>query len=180
MAFDGGSNQSIITKEFAARKKLKKVVITVPVITVPVIGFRSPEPEMREMFEVPLRASGKQHIIIRAVAEEAIHNGPAAKCPDNISWRFMQSRNAKAWDLHQPGGAIDICLGMDYPFLQPRHLKKEFRGGQLHLYTSVFGGGLIPQGVELPEVKETVNRSSMEVTALDKLPVSEEAMEDSL
>ncbi len=87
------------------------------------------------MFKVPLRASGKRNITIRAVVVETILNGPDAKCPDNLAWRFMQSRNAKPWDLHQPGGVIDICLGMDYPFLQPRHLEKEsgVAGTPLHL-----------------------------------------------
>jgi hypothetical protein len=32
LAFDGGSNQSIITKKYVARKKLRKVGFTVPVI----------------------------------------------------------------------------------------------------------------------------------------------------
>ncbi len=79
LMFDGSSNQSVITKEYAARKKLKKVGFTVPVI-----GFGSPEPEMGELYEVPLRASGKREVIIRAVAVEAIHNGPAARCPANV------------------------------------------------------------------------------------------------
>jgi hypothetical protein len=37
---------------------------------------------MTELYEVPLRASGKREITIRAVAVEAIHNGPTAKCPN--------------------------------------------------------------------------------------------------
>jgi hypothetical protein len=74
-AFDSSSNQSVITKEFIARKKLKKVGITVPVI-----GFGSLKPEMGKMLEVPLRVSGKRDITIRVVAVVAIHNGPAAKC----------------------------------------------------------------------------------------------------
>jgi hypothetical protein len=59
LAFDGGSNHSIITKEYAARKKLKKVGFTVPVI-----GFGSPEAEMGELYEVLLKASGKMNITI--------------------------------------------------------------------------------------------------------------------
>jgi hypothetical protein len=49
LAFDGGSNHSAITKEYDARKKLKKVGFTVPVI-----GFGSPEDEMEVLYEVPL------------------------------------------------------------------------------------------------------------------------------
>jgi hypothetical protein len=168
LAFDGSSNQSVVTKEYASRKKLRKVGFTVPVI-----GFGGPEPEMGELYEVPLRASGKRDSVIRAVAVEAIHNGPPARCPENIATRFMQSRNAKSGDLSQAGGTTDICLGMDYPFLQPKYLEKEFRGGQLHLYTSVFGGGLILRGVELPEVREPVNMSSPKVAQQDELTEDE-------
>jgi hypothetical protein len=71
LAFDGGSNQSFITVEYASKKRLKKVGVAVPVI-----GFGSPEPVMGEMYEIPLRASGKRDITIKAVAVEAIHNGP--------------------------------------------------------------------------------------------------------
>jgi hypothetical protein len=86
--FDDSSNQSIITKEFTARKKLRKVGVTVPVI-----GFGSPVAEMGKMYEVALKASktspsgGWQWRLF-----------PTTPCqvPGQISWRFMQSRDAKA------------------------------------------------------------------------------------
>ncbi len=165
LAFDGGSNQSFVTMEYAGRKKLKKVGVAVPVI-----GFGSPEPVMGELYEVPLRASGKRDITIKAVAVEAIHNGPPARCPENIATRFLQSRNAKSESLSQAGGTTDICLGMDYPFLQPKYLEKEFTGGQLHLYTTVFGAGLILRGVELPAVREPTYVAPPAVKALMELP----------
>jgi hypothetical protein len=59
---------------------------------------------------------------------------------------------------------------MDYPFLQPRYLDKEFTGGQLHLYTSVFGAGLILRGVELPAVGEPAYVTPPAVEALEDLP----------
>jgi hypothetical protein len=147
---------------------------------------------MGELYEVPLRASGKRDIIIKAVAVEAIHNGPPARCPENIATRFLQSRNAKSGDLSQAGGVTDICLGMDYPFLQPKYLEKEFTGGQLHLYTSVFGVGLILRGVELPVVREpvyvsppvvaqlveTLEELPEEVETLEELPEEEETLEE--
>ncbi len=55
-----------------------------------------------------------------------------------------------------------------------------FRGRQLHLYTSVFGGGLILRGVELPEVLETVDKSSAQATPLDGLPVDVASLEELL
>jgi hypothetical protein len=135
-----------------------------------VIGFGSPEPVMGELYEVPLRASGKRDITIKAVAVEAIHNSPPARCPENIATRFLQSRNAKLESLSQAGGVTDICLGMDYPFLQPKYLEKEFTGGQLHLYTSVFGAGLILRRVELPAVREPAHATPPMVETLDELP----------
>jgi hypothetical protein len=75
-AFDGGSNQSFVTMEYASRKRLKKVGFAVPVI-----GFGSPEPVMGELYEVPLRASGKRDITIKAEAVEAIHNSPPPGVP---------------------------------------------------------------------------------------------------
>jgi hypothetical protein len=173
LAFDGGSNQSFVIIEYASRKKLKKVGFTVPVI-----GFGSLEPVMGELYEVPLRASGKRDITIKAVAVEAIHNSPPARCTENIATRFLQSRNAKSGDLSQAGGVTDICLGMDYPFLQPKYLKKEFTGGQLHLYTSVFGAGLILRGVELPAVREPVYVTPPVVAHLEELPEDVETLED--
>ncbi len=79
--------------------------------------------------------------------------------------------------MSQAGGITDI-LGMDYPFLQPRYLEKEFMGGQLHLYTSVFGGGLILRGVELPEVRGPMHVPSPAVETLEELPEAVETLEE--
>jgi hypothetical protein len=131
---------------------------------------------MGELYEVPQRTSGKKEIIIKAVVvERTIHNGSAARCPENIATRFLQSRNTKSWDSDQAEGLVDFCLGMDYPYLQPRHLEKEFRGGQLHLYTSVFGSSLILRRVELPEVLEAVDKPLGPAAPLQSLPGDEEA-----
>jgi hypothetical protein len=67
---------------------------------------------------------------------------------------------------------------MDYPFLQLRHLEKEFRGGPLHLYTLVFRGSLILRGVELPKVVEAMDELPKEEAALEELPVDEEAVDE--
>ncbi len=80
--------------------------------------------------------------------------------------------------MSQAGGITDICLGMYYPFLQPRYQEKEFTGGQLHLYTSVFGGGLILRGVELPEVREPVHVPTPAVEILEELPEAVEILEE--
>jgi hypothetical protein len=56
-----------------------------------------------------------------------------------------------AHDLHQPGGVTDICIGMDYDFLQLKHLDQEMSKSPRHLGTSVFEGG---QGVGPSKVEE--------------------------
>jgi hypothetical protein len=66
---------------------------------------------------------------------------------------------------------------MDYPFLQPRYQEKEFTGGQLHLYTLVFGGGLILRGVEQPEVREPVHVPTPAVEILEELPEAVEILD---
>lgn len=38
---------------------------------------------------------------------------------------------------------MDIFIGMDYNCLQRKYLEQEIYVKPLHLYTSVFGGGLI-------------------------------------
>jgi hypothetical protein len=45
---------------------------------------------------------------------------------------------------------MDLCIGMDYAFLQPKYLEAEMYGKLLHLFTSVFRYGFILRGVELP------------------------------
>jgi hypothetical protein len=73
-AFDGGSSHIMVTREIAERRKLKKIGSGVPVI-----GFGSPDVEIGDVYEVPLKASGKRSITVNAVAVESIYNEPPAK-----------------------------------------------------------------------------------------------------
>ncbi len=43
--------------------------------------------------------------------------------------------------LHQPGGVTDICIGMDYDFLQIKHLEQEMSKSPQQMDTSAFEGG---------------------------------------
>jgi hypothetical protein len=147
---------------------------------IPVIGFGSPNVEVGNMYEVPLKASGKRSITVNALEVETVFNkmGPPAKCPHNITWRFQQSRGSTAWNLHQPGCATNVCIGIDYPFLQPRHLEWEMRGSPLHLHTSVFGGGLILCSVDLPEKSPTLDEPRVDKEILDEPALDEPALEE--
>jgi hypothetical protein len=165
LAFDSGSNCTIVTKEYAVRKKLKEIG--------PVISFSSLDTKMADLYQLPMWASGKRRITVNAVSVVAICNGPPARCPHDITGQFVQSRVASVWDwdLHQPGGVTDVCIDMDYPFLQPKHLEQEMRGGPLHLYKSVFGGGLILCGVEFPKTEK-------DEPAVDELRKDNPALEE--
>ncbi len=90
LTFDGGSRHTVVTKKFVNRRKLKKLGGRVPVI-----GFASP------------------YVGMGAVYEESICYEPPAKCPHNVTWRFLQSRGTTAWDLHQPASATNVYIGME-------------------------------------------------------------------
>ncbi len=62
---------------------------------------------------------------------------------NNFTWRFWESRGATAYVLHQLGVVMDLCISMGNDFMQPKHLEQEMYGRPLHLYTSVFAGGMI-------------------------------------
>jgi hypothetical protein len=117
------------------------------------------------LYKVPLRASGKRRITVTAVAVDSINTGLAATCPHDITWRFLQSRGKLAYELHQSSKPMDLCIGMDYTFLQPKYLEAEMYGKLLHFYTSVFRYGFILLGVELPKPVEAVETSLVAVEA---------------
>ena len=45
-----------------------------------------------------------------------------------------------------------MCIGADYPQLQPKHIEQEMGHGPLHVYRSVFSCGFLLRGLE-PEAK---------------------------
>jgi hypothetical protein len=91
----------LFTEDYAKRMCLKKIKSSYPVIR-----FGGPEVTVDNMYEVPLWASGLQKITVNAVSIASIYNGPAAVCPHNITWRFLQSKKATAGDLHQHHGFL--------------------------------------------------------------------------
>jgi hypothetical protein len=76
---------------------------------------------------------------------------------------------------------VDICIGMDCLFLQLKHLERQTKGSLLHLFTSVFGGGFIMLGVELPETREdepALEETGEDECAMEKTGEDEPALEE--
>jgi hypothetical protein len=73
-----------------------------------VIRFGSPDVEVCDVYEVPLRASGMRSITVGRVAVESIYNGHLAKCPHNITLRFLQGPG-----YHRLG----TCIGLVVPWM---------------------------------------------------------------
>ena len=71
---------------------------------------------------------------LEAMAVPHIHTGLAARCPKNLRKRFLRTYMPLSGELHQTGEATDICVGADYPQLQPKHIEKEIGDGSLHVY----------------------------------------------
>ncbi len=72
-----------------------------------------------DLYEVPLRASGRRKITVNCGVRglHLLYSGLPAICPHNITWTFLQSRGATAYDRHQLSGVTVICIGTDYDVL---------------------------------------------------------------
>ena len=64
----------------------------------------------------------------------------------------MRTYTPLSGELHQTGEATDVCIGADYPHLQPKHIEQEMNNGPLHVYRTVFDCGFVLRGVEPPAV----------------------------
>jgi hypothetical protein len=80
LAFDSGRSHTVVTKEFAESRKLKKVGSGVPVI-----GFGSPDVEVGDVFKELLKSSGKKSITVNVVVMESIYNSPPTKCLHSVT-----------------------------------------------------------------------------------------------
>jgi hypothetical protein len=128
------------------------------------------------LYKVPLKASAKKDIMVNAV--KSIYNGAPRQVPPQQYPEVHAVEGYTAWDLQHPGGATDVCIRIDYPFLQPSHLEQELRGGPLHLNTSVFRGFLILQGVELLEERPAQDEPALDKPALDELALDEPSLKE--
>jgi hypothetical protein len=145
LAFDGGSDQTVVTEEYAKRMgfwKLKEGAA--------VVGFGETTPLFADVYEIAVtERAGKQHYL-EAVAVPRIHTGPAARCPQDLRYRFLRIYNPPAEEMHQTGEDTDICIGANHWELLPTYVEQQLWKGPLHIYRSAFGCGYIVRGVEPP------------------------------
>jgi len=123
------------------------------------------------MYMVMLRDRWGNEHRLEAMAVPHIHTGPAARCPQNLRKQFLRTYMPLSGELHQAGGATDICVGADYPQLQPQHIEKEIGDGQLHVYRSAFGCGYILRGTAPAAISaDAAKTAAAEVTARNIYP----------
>jgi hypothetical protein len=143
IAFDGGSDATLVTEAYAAKWKCKRLDRQAAYV-----GFGQRVPKMGDVYEVVVADRLGKPVRLEAIAVPLIYSGPAATCRIGTNRKFWES--APPLDgLCQSGRPTDICVGADYWQLQPRFLENEWGGGPLNIYRSAFGCGFILRG-ELP------------------------------
>jgi hypothetical protein len=105
IAFDGGSDRTMVTEKYAKEKVLWKLDKRAAVM-----GFGEATPTCTDVYEVSITdRAGKQHLL-QAAAVPWIQTGPAARCPQDLRYRFLRIYNPLAEEMHQTGEDTDVCL----------------------------------------------------------------------
>jgi hypothetical protein len=141
ISFDGGSDRTTVIEGYARRMGLRRLSCSTSAM-----GLGQTEAVTGGMYVLTLCDRwGKVHYL-EAMGVPHIFTGPAAKSSKNLRKQFMKTYTPLSGELHQTGEATDVCIGADYPQLQPKHIEQEMRNGPLHVYRSVFGCGFILRG----------------------------------
>ena len=104
IAYDGGSNQTIVTEEYAKRKGLKRIGGAAAAF-----GLGEAEATVGDMYMVTICDRNLKVHYLEALAVPYIYTGPAATCPKNLRTRFMRTYTPLPKELHQTGAATDVC-----------------------------------------------------------------------
>ena len=124
IAFDSGSDRTAVTEEYARRLGLQRLGCSTSAM-----GLGQTAAMPGGMFVVKLSDRWGNVHSLEAMAVPHIHTGSAARCPRNLRKRFLKTYMPLSGELHQTGEATDVCIGADYPQLQPKHIKKEIWDG---------------------------------------------------
>jgi hypothetical protein len=170
IAFDGGSDRTTVTESYAKRMGMQRLSCNTTAV-----GLGQAAATSGGMYVMMLSDRWGNEHKLEAMAVPHIHTGPAARCPQNLRKRFLRTYMPLSGELHQTGEATDICVGADYPHLQPKHIEKEIGNGQLHVYQSAFGCGYILRGTE-PRAAPAANSAGVAVTAAVEVAKAREAI----
>ena len=80
IAFDGGSDATLVTEAYAAKWKCKKLERQAAYV-----GFGQRVPKMGDVYEVVVADRLGKAVRLEAIAVPFIYGGPAAECPEGIS-----------------------------------------------------------------------------------------------
>ena len=140
--FDGGSSMSLIREDFATRLSLvgRKIILSVQVV-----GQDWTQWHTTQYAVTVLDKYGKKHLI-RAYSIDSITSPIDKVVLDGVLCRFPNVRPAM---IERPEGQVDLLVGLDRSSIHPKAVTSV---GDLTLYESVFGSGVLVGGTD-PELK---------------------------
>jgi hypothetical protein len=84
-----------------------------------VVGFGEATPTYANVYEVIMTDRTGRQDLLEAVVVPRIHTGPAARCPQDLRYRFLRIYNPRTEEMHQTGDNADVCIGADFGRLLP-------------------------------------------------------------
>jgi hypothetical protein len=137
----GGGGSGTGGNPWKKKQEYKKATVNAALVAVlaatPPVGFRRLEERalvmgfgettaiFADVCEIAvISRAGRQHLL-EAVAVPRIHTRPAARCPQDLRYRFLRIYNPPAEEMHQTGKDTDICIGADYGELLPTYVEQQ-------------------------------------------------------
>ncbi|OBQ34892.1 MAG: hypothetical protein AN484_26470, partial [Aphanizomenon flos-aquae WA102] len=142
LIFDSGASDSLVTRAFARRANLKRIGDCRRTVQ----NFGGQSLQCSGLYSLEIRGEGGKMTSMAVKAVPDLGSLPEVKCPRWIEEVLPGTRGLWS-DLDQPGGRVDLVLGVDEIVAHPELLKKV---GGLCLFQSAFGGRHILAGTLPP------------------------------
>ncbi|OBQ35574.1 MAG: hypothetical protein AN484_26180 [Aphanizomenon flos-aquae WA102] len=142
LIFDSGASDSLVTRAFARRANLKRIGDCRRTVQ----NFGGQSLQCSGIYSLEIRGEGGKMTSVAVKAVPDLGDLPEVKCPRWIEEVLPGTRGLWS-DLDQPGGRVDLVLGVDEIVSHPELLRKV---GGLCLFQSAFGGRRILAGTLPP------------------------------
>jgi hypothetical protein len=120
LAFDGGSDRTTVTEKYAKEMGFRKLERRAAVM-----GFGETTPTSAKVYKITMTDGAEKQHLLEAVAVPRIHTGPAARCPQDLRYRFLRIYNPPTEEMHRTGEDADVCIGADYGKLLPTYVEQQ-------------------------------------------------------